>query len=1084
MIDLSMLQDFIAETGEHLEELETNLLKLETEPDNKKILNDIFRSAHTIKGSAEYLGMERISELSHKLENLLEKLRHGEMVINRQIIDILIEARDRIAGLVDDLIENQTENTQIDDLAGRIDRLSGNNDDSCEKLSVEGHKKGVPYGFEDHKDALSDSESEDGMGMLHADNGIQGLCLGLYKNDPEAGCETDSVPIEAKDDIEIYEEDQDEELFGIFIQQLKESFLFLKNRLAESVHSDRIGENLDSCLERINRLKSSSSYMDYTKLTEHYERWSNEIRQARDALSEGTEISLKFMERYLDNTLKFFPAMSELTENISTNQDDYLSAGSNSSGNKEIVPEQIEQYVDEVLPFEKEHDSDKYNVDSQDKTGLKKAEKEKIDGEQFSGATVLAASEIEADVDRDGEEKDIELFSIFVEQLKDSISFLNIRIDELKRSDNPLVILESCLKKINELRSSSNYMDYRNLTEHYEKWCDGITKVLEEISGGNKPSLDFMETYVKRIVELFPQAAEEAVKTGQVEDGIIQKTVISTRKELEPESETSIPESGERALEEALNKAFDTFTDIPPQVEIKPVQGEWENTLFSQPEPIIEGVGFIESEDDKAEKPQNQIIDNMSSEPDEVDVTQKRQDRQKSDRQKSDRLAEKMVKHSVRVDSKKIDSLMNQASELVISRAWFSQLFNEMKDFHHELTVNDALEQRGKKRFRDIIFRLSEATVSLGRISNELQEGVMKMRMLPIAQLFNRYPRLIHDLVRNNEKQVNLEIKGEETELDKMIIEEISDPLIHLIRNAVDHGIETVDERRKNGKHEVGKLQLEAYHESNHVVIEISDDGRGIDAEKIKAAALEKGLLKRSELDRMGTRELIDIIMMPGFSTVGRITKTSGRGVGMDVVKQNIEKLNGTIEIETKAGEGTRIRLKIPLTLAIIRALMVRVGSEIFTIPLAAVEETLRIFDNDISFIEGIEVIHLRDKTLPLIRLSGVFNIDADSDKSGKEYVVVVSSGTKKVGLVVDLLLGQEEAVIKPLEDYLQEESGFSGATILGDGQISLILDVYELINLFLNSQAGNDEPGVHLYKQAEYRVRESSSLYENEVMH
>ena len=1041
MIDLSMLQDFIAETGEHLEELETNLLKLETEPDNKEILNDIFRSAHTIKGAAEYLGMERISELSHKLENLLEMLRHGEMILNREIIDILIEARDRISGLVEDLQKTQTEDTQIDDLTGRIDGLSENKDDSEEDLSVEGHKEGVPYESGNHKEPL------------------------LYQGPGAANDDKVANGVSGKYDIEIYEEDQDEELFGIFIQQLKESLSFLKNRLSETVHSNSISEILDTCLERIDRLKSSSSYMDYTKLTEHYEKWSNEIRQVQDALSEGREISLKFMERYLDNTLKFFPAMSEPAENISNSQDDCLSAGSSGSGNEETDAEKIEQYVDETLLFAEEQDAES-------------------DGEKFSGESVSAASEIERDIDSDGEEKDIELFNIFIRHLKDSISFLNVRIGELRRSDDPLAIMESCIGKINKLRSSSNYMDYKNLTEHYEKWCEGIKKVLKEISAGNKPSFDFMETYITRILEIFPQAAEKAVKTGQVENSNIQKAAISTREELKPESEASMPEDGDRALEDALNRTFDTFTDIPPEVEIKSMQGEWENTLFSPSEPVTEGAGSIKSVHDEAEKPVEEIVGNISSRPDEVDVGQKIQDNQKPDHQKTDRLADKVVKHSVRVDSKKIDFLMNQTGELVISRAWFSQLSNEVKDFHHELTVNDALEQKGQKRLKDIMFRLSEATVSLGRISNELQQGVMKMRMLPIAQLFNRYPRLIHDLVRNTEKQVNLEIKGEETELDKMIIEEISDPLIHLIRNAVDHGIETVDERRKNGKPEAARLQLEAYHESNHVVIEISDDGKGIDVAKIKAAALEKGFLKESELDRMGTGELLDIIMMPGFSTAGRITRTSGRGVGMDVVKQNVEKLNGTIEIETKAGEGTRIRLKIPLTLAIIRALMVRIGTEIFTIPLAAVEETLCVLDDDISLIEGVEVIHLRDKTLPLIRLSSVFNINSDSDDSGKEFVVVVGSGIKRVGFVVDFLIGQEEAVIKPLEDFLQEESGFSGATILGDGRISLILDVYELINLFLSRHAATDKPGVHLYKQTEYGVRQFSSLYESEVVH
>ena len=430
-------------------------------------------------------------------------------------------------------------------------------------------------------------------------------------------------------------------------------------------------------------------------------------------------------------------------------------------------------------------------------------------------------------------------------------------------------------------------------------------------------------------------------------------------------------------------------------------------------------------------------------------------------RRKSDRIGEQLLRQSIRVDAAKIDSLMNQVGELVVSRAWFSQLFHEMRDLQQNLQHHASLEAREMKQVKGLTFRLSEATVALGRVANELQEGVMKVRMLPIAQLFNRYPRLVFDLVRNGEKKVSLDIRGEETELDKMVIEAISDPLIHIIRNAVDHGIESAEERKRLGKPESGTIHLEAYHEGNHVVIEIADDGRGLDMERIKSKAVAGGFAMREEIDRMPVKELTGFIMQPGFSTAAEVTHTSGRGVGMDVVKQNIEKLNGTIEIDSTPGVGTQFRIKIPLTLAIIPALLVQVRGELFTIPLSTVEETIRIAPQDLSTIEGVEVMQLRDSTLPLVRLADLFNMPAKIADDGRAFVVVVSTGMKRVGLVVDVLLGQEEVVIKPLEDYLQEKSGFSGATILGDGRISLILDIYELVNLSIDRQSQRQKAAV-----------------------
>ena len=449
-------------------------------------------------------------------------------------------------------------------------------------------------------------------------------------------------------------------------------------------------------------------------------------------------------------------------------------------------------------------------------------------------------------------------------------------------------------------------------------------------------------------------------------------------------------------------------------------------------------------------KPTQAVEQKQPLQPESDDV----RDQSAPSRRQSDKFRDRLLKQSIRVDASKIDILMNQVGELVVTRAGFNQLFSEMRELQLMLKQSQKLDPKEMQWVKELTGRINAATVSLGRITSELQENVMKVRMLPIAQLFSRYPRVVHDLVRNSDKKVDLEIRGEETELDRMVIEQISDPLVHIIRNAVDHGIEAVGERQRKGKPETGTLRLEAYHEGNYVVIEVSDDGNGIDPETIKAVALAKDFLTAEEAAHMDKDEILALIMRPGFSTRDEVTHTSGRGVGMDVVKDHIEKLNGTIDIESTPGRGTLFKIKIPLTLAIIPALMVRVAGEIFTIPLSTVDETIRVHQNEISTIEGMEIYYLRESTLPLIRIAEVFKMQAASVRTKELFVVVVNSGSRQVGLVVDQLRGREEVVIKPLEDYLQEKSGFSGATILGDGSISLILDVSDVVHLAIDQHA------------------------------
>jgi two-component system chemotaxis sensor kinase CheA len=376
-----------------------------------------------------------------------------------------------------------------------------------------------------------------------------------------------------------------------------------------------------------------------------------------------------------------------------------------------------------------------------------------------------------------------------------------------------------------------------------------------------------------------------------------------------------------------------------------------------------------------------------------------------------------------------------------------------MRELQLMLKQSHKLDSKEMQAFKTIANKINEATTSLGRVTSDLQENVMKVRMLPIAQLFSRYPRVVHELVRGTNKKVNLEIYGEETELDKKVIEQLTDPLIHIIRNAVDHGIEDEAVRRQKGKNETGTIRMEAYPESNYVVIEIRDDGKGIDAERIKTRAMEKELITPEQAAQLTDEQILQFIMQPGFSTAKEVTHTSGRGVGMDVVKDNIEKINGTIDIFSAAGTGSRFVIKIPLTLAIIPALLVRVVNEIFTIPLSTVDETIRVHKKEISTIEGLEVYDLRGDTIPLVRLKDALNMGAVDVDQDEQFVVIVNTGANQVGFIVDELKSRQEVVIKPLEDYLQEKNGFSGATILGDGSISLIIDVFEMVQISLDQK-------------------------------
>jgi two-component system chemotaxis sensor kinase CheA len=394
----------------------------------------------------------------------------------------------------------------------------------------------------------------------------------------------------------------------------------------------------------------------------------------------------------------------------------------------------------------------------------------------------------------------------------------------------------------------------------------------------------------------------------------------------------------------------------------------------------------------------------------------------------------KSMSRTVRVDIGKLDELMNIVGELVLANSTIAGVTTRMRN----------------EGYSRLAIELGKAAKGLERKLSDLQKGVMEIRMIPIGQLYEKMARIVRKISRDQGKRVDIKFFGADTELDKLIVEDISDPMMHIIRNSIDHGIEPVDERIAQGKESKGTIRISSQQKGNHVIIEIEDDGRGIDVEKVKRKALQKGLV--NDISSVSDRAAIDFIFLPGFSTNETISEVSGRGVGMDVVKNNISAISGMVDIETHYGEGTRIIITLPITLAIIKALIIRCSGKIYALPITSVLESLLVTDARIMTVERKEVIQLRESTLPLLRLEHYFDITRSDDVPKEFYVVVVGVAEKRLGIAVDDLIGQQDIVIKPLGDAFKRFRGVSGAADLGDQRTILVLDVAGIINETMRS--------------------------------
>ncbi|GHS36755.1 chemotaxis protein A [Helicobacter pylori] len=623
---------------------------------------------------------------------------------------------------------------------------------------------------------------------------------------------------------------------------------------------------------------------------------------------------------------------------------------------------------------------------------------------------------------------------------------------ELEHNPEDLDLLNRIFRVAHTIKGSSSFLNLNILTRLTHNMEDvlnrarkGEIKITPDIMDVVLRSIDLMKTLLVTIRDTGSDTnngkeneIEEAVKqlqaiTSQNLEGAKEGTKEAPKEEVKEEAKKeNIKENQENKAKAptAENSASDNPLADEPDL-------DYTNMSAEEVEAEIERLLNKRQEADKERRAQKKQEAKPKQEVASKTETPKAPKTETKAKAKADTEENKApsigVEQTVRVDVRRLDHLMNLIGELVLGKNRLIRIYGDVEERYD-----------GEKFLEE----LNQVVSSISAVTTDLQLAVMKTRMQPVGKVFNKFPRMVRDLSRELGKSIELIIEGEETELDKSIVEEIGDPLIHIIRNSCDHGIEPLEERRRLNKPETGKVQLSAYNEGNHIVIKISDDGKGLDPVMLKEKAIEKGVISERDAEGMSDREAFNLIFKPGFSTAKVVSNVSGRGVGMDVVKTNIEKLNGIIEIDSEVGVGTTQKLKIPLTLAIIQALLVGVQEEYYAIPLSSVLETVRISQDEIYTVDGKSVLRLRDEVLSLVRLSDIFKVDVILESNSDVYVVIIGLADQKIGVIVDYLIGQEEVVIKSLGYYLKNTRGIAGATVRGDGKITLIVDVGAMMDM------------------------------------
>ncbi len=621
-----------------------------------------------------------------------------------------------------------------------------------------------------------------------------------------------------------------------------------------------------------------------------------------------------------------------------------------------------------------------------------------------------------------------EIFDSFLVETREILEQLDLDLVELENNPEDADLLNKIFRSFHTIKGTAGFLGLVKLQKVTHRGEDILNKL-------RKGEMKVDEQIMDAVLKAYDAISDlvDVIEANKNEDYDTEETIIVLEAILSGKTPQTTPSvSSTPAPTDSTESAKTGDISAESKIEEKSSKTETDKTETEKKEKTkAESVSNDLSVSEDKSEPKIESIPIPEQKP-LVEQPAKKAATPKAAAKKDPTAHMKKGENTIRVDVERLDDLLNFVSELVLGRNMLAQINNEA-----------SIEYEGTKLAHD----LSEATRQVDLMTTELQLAVMKTRMVKIGKVFNRFPRVVRDLAKDAGKSIQLVIRGEETELDKTLIEEINDPLVHLVRNSADHGIGMPEERKAAGKPEKGTITLSAEHEGNNIIITIEDDGRGMDPEKLKEKAISKGLITPDKAAELSKQEAFNLIFTPGFSTAEKVTNVSGRGVGMDVVKTNVTKLRGVINIESEVGVGTKIIIKLPLTLAIIHGLLVEVCGEIVVIPLNSVIEIVRVSKDAIYSVNQNDVIKLRETVLPLLSISDLLYHKKEEDVVEQQYVVVVGIAERKFGLKVDDLLGQKEVVIKSLGSYLGNVEGIAGSTIMGDGKVVMIADISELVN-------------------------------------
>ncbi len=1057
-LDPELVADFIIESREHLETIEPNLLELEKTPENLVLLNDIFRPMHSLKGASGFLGLNRINKLAHRAENVLDELRKGTMTVDSVIMDIILATTDAFNNMLNSLEETNSEgDTPIDHLVDLLDRiLAGERFTSMEEalngggaVPAEQTQAAEPV-TEPAEEAAPAEEpaqaveepapaeavQEETPEAEAAAEQVQASAEGLAQAPAENSAPAQNtntakarkvlpsaewILILAKKDpltLSAFGEDH----LRDFIDEALDNTSMLYDGLIElekiSHDHEDAHELVNTLFRNFHNLKGNSGlvgFHDLNALTHEAETLLNRARQGE----------LVVTNDLIDLLLIVVDVMEALIRSIN------ISAGNAAvfdtsellaqlkdavAGNPPSLPPSI-FLSDDSAPEEQEETKQEGGIII---PGAPELQELTHAGIKEMPLTSIGAGLLDSDDD----------LALFQSTVKQQYAVIQYALKELEKDPTVKAQQDALFRGYTAIQNASSFMEFAELKEYAQRTANIVDQGRTSDIGFEclVPLLD-QETDI--IVEMANNAIEQAVLAKNPELANSAETAETPKAE---EKAPETPKAEEKPAQASAAPAPEAPASAPApaaaQTAAKPAAPAAPAAAPKTPAPAA-------SEKPQA-APKTAAPAAPAAKPAAPAASADHAHPQGANGAKSASSAphaEKATTSSIRVDYEKLDHLMNLIGELLINRNRYAMIAKNLESNVNEVDIVNVAQD------------LSETTYAMSRISDDLQDTLMKVRMLPVSSVFSRFPRLVRDLSRKVNKEVELVFEGEETELDKSIIEAINDPLMHLIRNSVDHGIEDAETRLALGKPAGGRVTLRAYHKGNSVVIEIEDDGKGIDPEKMREVAINKGIISPEEAKALTDREAVELIFAPGFSSAQVVTDISGRGVGMDVVRTNIKNLKGNIAIHTVPNQGTRFSLSLPLTLAIIEALMIKMGDQTYAIPLDAVATTTKLDSNILTSINGRNAVTLRGEVLGIVDLGELLNLP-ETINNDIISVVILQDNDRRIGLVVNQLLDRQEIVIKPLGMYLNNIQGLSGASIMGDGSVVLILDPHEIYTM------------------------------------